>query len=73
MMAGILIRLYLFPYLSDICKRIMIERSLQLSDVNGAGAGNVGNNGLRCAIRPTNLPTENHRWVQHRENAEQHC
>ncbi|XP_037033471.1 protein Fe65 homolog isoform X4 [Bradysia coprophila] len=45
--------------LRDICKRIMIERSLQL-DANG-----VNVNGARCATRPTDLPTENRRWVRH--------
>lgn len=45
--------------LRDICKRIMIERSLQL-DANG-----VNMNGARCATRPTDLPTENRRWARH--------
>lgn len=44
----------------DICKRIMIERSLQL-DSNG-----MNTNGARCATRPTDLPTENRRWIRHR-------
>lgn len=39
----------------------MIERSLQL-DANG-----VNVNGARCATRPTDLPTENRRWVRHRK------
>ncbi|XP_041780693.1 protein Fe65 homolog isoform X3 [Anopheles merus] len=45
--------------LRDICKRIMIERSLQL-DANGSNM-----NSTRCAIRPTDLPTENRRWIRH--------
>ncbi|XP_071445584.1 amyloid beta precursor protein binding family B member 2-like isoform X3 [Hetaerina americana] len=52
--------------LRDICKKIMIERSLQQSlakpiDIGGAGVG--GRSGL--ATRPTNLPTE-HRRFHHR-------
>ncbi|XP_046395512.1 uncharacterized protein LOC124162869 isoform X2 [Ischnura elegans] len=52
--------------LRDICKKIMIERSLQQSlakpiDIGGAGSG--GRSGL--ATRPTNLPTE-HRRFHHR-------
>uniref|UniRef100_A0A182QHL1 WW domain-containing protein n=1 Tax=Anopheles farauti TaxID=69004 RepID=A0A182QHL1_9DIPT len=43
----------------DICKRIMIERSLQL-DASGSNM-----NSTRCAIRPTDLPTENRRWIRH--------
>ncbi|KFB41666.1 hypothetical protein ZHAS_00009292 [Anopheles sinensis] len=43
----------------DICKRIMIERSLQL-DANGSNLSST-----RCAIRPTDLPTENRRWIRH--------
>lgn len=52
--------------LRDICKRIMIERSLQL---DGGGGGNgMNSNGTRFgAIRPTDLPTENRRWVRHRK------
>ncbi|XP_065086001.1 protein Fe65 homolog isoform X2 [Ochlerotatus camptorhynchus] len=45
--------------LRDICKRIMIERSLQL-DTNSSSLGSS-----RCAIRPTDLPTENRRWIRH--------
>ncbi|XP_062559371.1 protein Fe65 homolog isoform X1 [Armigeres subalbatus] len=45
--------------LRDICKRIMIERSLQL-DVSSSSSGSS-----RCAIRPTDLPTENRRWIRH--------
>ncbi|XP_049540194.1 protein Fe65 homolog isoform X2 [Anopheles darlingi] len=45
--------------LRDICKRIMIERSLQL-DTNGSNLSST-----RCAIRPTDLPTENRRWIRH--------
>uniref|UniRef100_A0A182T6N4 PID domain-containing protein n=1 Tax=Anopheles maculatus TaxID=74869 RepID=A0A182T6N4_9DIPT len=37
----------------------MIERSLQL-DANGSSM-----NSTRCAIRPTDLPTENRRWIRH--------
>lgn len=48
--------------LRDICKKIMIERSLQL-DSNGA----TNMNGGRSANRPTDLPTENRRWVRHRK------
>ncbi|XP_058829100.1 protein Fe65 homolog isoform X2 [Topomyia yanbarensis] len=47
--------------LRDICKRIMIERSLQL-DTNSSSFSSS-----RCAIRPTDLPTENRRWIRHRE------
>lgn len=52
--------------LRDICKKIMIERSLQQNlakpiDINGSGIGN--RSGL--ATRPTNLPTE-HRRFHHR-------
>ena len=39
----------------------MIERSLQLD------ANNVVSNGSRSVTRPTDLPTENRRWVRHRE------
>ncbi|XP_055592063.1 protein Fe65 homolog isoform X2 [Uranotaenia lowii] len=45
--------------LRDICKRIMIERSLQL-DANSSSSSSS-----RCAIRPTDLPTENRRWIRH--------
>ncbi|XP_021706958.1 protein Fe65 homolog isoform X3 [Aedes aegypti] len=45
--------------LRDICKRIMIERSLQL-DASSSCSGSS-----RCAIRPTDLPTENRRWIRH--------
>lgn len=45
---------------SDICKRIMIERSLQI-DSNS----NMHGNESRCATRPTDLPTENRRWARH--------
>ncbi|XP_049836125.1 protein Fe65 homolog [Schistocerca gregaria] len=52
--------------LRDICKKIMIERSLQQNlakpiDISGTGGG--GRSGL--AARPTNLPTE-HRRFHHR-------
>lgn len=47
---------------SDICKRIMIERSLQLDASNGSNGGS----GARCPIRPTDLPTENRRWIRNR-------
>lgn len=45
--------------LRDICKKIMIERSLQQNlakpiDINGS----VSNNKSTSAVRPTNLPTE---------------
>ncbi|EDS31507.1 conserved hypothetical protein [Culex quinquefasciatus] len=43
----------------DICKRIMIERSLQI-DANSSSSSSS-----RCAIRPTDLPTENRRWIRH--------
>lgn len=47
--------------LRDICKKIMIERSLQL-DSNG-----VNMNGGRSGVtRPTDLPTENRRWIRNR-------
>ncbi|XP_055694424.1 protein Fe65 homolog isoform X2 [Lutzomyia longipalpis] len=48
--------------LRDICKRIMIERSLQLD------ASGTSSNGTRSAIRPTDLPTENRRWVRHTQS-----
>lgn len=38
----------------------MIERSLQLDSNNAV-------NGARCAARPTDLPTENRRWIRHRQ------
>ncbi|XP_055631903.1 protein Fe65 homolog isoform X2 [Toxorhynchites rutilus septentrionalis] len=45
--------------LRDICKRIMIERSLQLdTSISGSSSS-------RCPIRPTDLPTENRRWIRH--------
>nr|CAD7264793.1 unnamed protein product [Timema shepardi] len=52
--------------LRDICKKIMIERSLQQNlakpiDISGSGIN--GRSGL--ATRPTNLPTE-HRRMHHR-------
>ena len=37
----------------DICKKIMIERSVQLDCNNGLGSSS------KRAIRPTDLPTEN--------------
>uniref|UniRef100_A0A1B6CDF2 PID domain-containing protein n=1 Tax=Clastoptera arizonana TaxID=38151 RepID=A0A1B6CDF2_9HEMI len=48
--------------LRDICKKIMIERSLQQNlakpiDLNGTGINRTG-----LATRPTNLPTENRRF-----------
>lgn len=51
--------------LRDICKKIMIERSLQQNlakpiDIGGSGPG--GRSGL--ATRPTNLPTEHRRFHQ---------
>ncbi|KAK7872562.1 hypothetical protein R5R35_013791 [Gryllus longicercus] len=51
--------------LRDICKKIMIERSLQQNlakpvDIGGVGGGRAG-----LAARPTNLPTE-HRRFHHR-------
>lgn len=39
----------------------MIERSLQLD------GNNININGGRCVTRPTDLPTENRRWVRHRK------
>lgn len=36
----------------DICKKIMIERSVQLDGANGPNAS-------KRAVRPTDLPTEN--------------
>lgn len=39
----------------------MIERSLQLD------GNSMNTNGGRCATRPTDLPTENRRWVRHRK------
>jgi hypothetical protein len=47
-------------YDRDICKRIMIERSLQVD--NGSSNSTMG----RFAIRPTDLPT-NQRWMRPRE------
>lgn len=43
--------------LRDICKKIMIERSLQQ---NLAKPIDINNRTL--AVRPTNLPTEHRRW-----------
>lgn len=55
--------------LRDICKRIMIERSLQLegssSGLSGLSLSNLDRGG--AATRPTDLPTENRRWVRHRK------
>lgn len=54
----------------DICKKIMIERTMQSDSSNSLGGGvqfgGIGkmNGG---AIRPTNLPTENRRWIRHRK------
>lgn len=45
---------------SDICKRIMIERSLQLDTSSSMSSAES-----RCATRPTDLPTENRRWTRH--------
>lgn len=50
---------------SDICKRIMIERSLQLDASSGHLSG--GGVGGRCATRPTDLPTENRQWIRNRK------
>ncbi|XP_037913861.1 protein Fe65 homolog isoform X2 [Hermetia illucens] len=47
--------------LRDICKRIMIERSLQLDANNTSNSSNSSRN----AIRPTDLPTENRKWARH--------
>lgn len=41
----------------------MIERSLQLD------GNSMNTNGGRCATRPTDLPTENRRWIRHRKRA----
>uniref|UniRef100_A0A8D8LJ95 Protein Fe65 homolog n=1 Tax=Cacopsylla melanoneura TaxID=428564 RepID=A0A8D8LJ95_9HEMI len=55
--------------LRDICKKIMIERSLQqnlakpLVEMGGNGVGRGGSGG---AVRPTNLPTE--RRLAHRNS-----
>lgn len=55
--------------LRDICKRIMIERSLQLegssSGLSGLSLSSSSDRG--SATRPTDLPTENRRWVRHRK------
>lgn len=48
-----------YSFFRDICKKIMIERSLQLD------ANSMNTNGTRSATRPTDLPTENRRWVRH--------
>ncbi|EEB11505.1 predicted protein [Pediculus humanus corporis] len=45
--------------LRDICKKIMIERSLQQNLAKPVDINNCGRQGL--AVRPTNLPTENRR------------
>lgn len=42
----------LFDIFRDICKKIMIERSVQLDGANGPNAS-------KRAVRPTDLPTEN--------------
>uniref|UniRef100_A0A336L526 CSON003423 protein n=1 Tax=Culicoides sonorensis TaxID=179676 RepID=A0A336L526_CULSO len=66
--------------LRDICKKIMIERTMQSDTSNSilSGLGGVNNfsgnplglitNVNRSVIRPTDLPTENRRWIrQHRK------
>ncbi|XP_055320912.1 protein Fe65 homolog isoform X3 [Sitodiplosis mosellana] len=50
--------------LRDICKRIMIERSLQID----SNSGSMHANESRCATRPTDLPTENRRWARHAQS-----
>lgn len=49
----------------------MIERTLQSDSSNGLNGslqfgGNM-NGSSRSAIRPTDLPTENRRWIRHRK------
>lgn len=68
----------------DICKKIMIERTMQSDTSNGGLSGLGGVNSFsgntlcvvgggcggvnRSVIRPTDLPTENRRWIrQHRK------
>ncbi|XP_031640659.1 protein Fe65 homolog isoform X2 [Contarinia nasturtii] len=50
--------------LRDICKRIMIERSLQID----SNSSSMHANESRCATRPTDLPTENRRWARHAQS-----
>lgn len=54
------IQFFMQFFYSDICKRIMIERSLQLDT-----SCSMNTNESRCAARPTDLPTENRRWARH--------
>jgi hypothetical protein len=50
-----------FVFFRDICKKIMIERSVQLDGSNGQSAS-------KRAVRPTDLPTENRqRRMRHGE------
>ncbi|XP_063708541.1 amyloid beta precursor protein binding family B member 1-like isoform X2 [Culicoides brevitarsis] len=63
--------------LRDICKKIMIERTMQsdtsnlsaLSALNNFSASSMAAGGIGGrVIRPTDLPTENRRWIrQHRK------
>lgn len=55
---------YVFPLLHrDICKKIMIERSVQMD-----GGSNGSNSSTKRAVRPTDLPTENRqRRMRHGE------
>jgi hypothetical protein len=41
-------------FFRDICKKIMIERSVQMD-----GSGNGSHSSTKRAVRPTDLPTEN--------------
>ena len=49
----------LFYFFRDICKKIMIERSVQMDGSNGS------NSSTKRAVRPTDLPTENRRRMRH--------
>lgn len=48
-----------FNFFRDICKKIMIERSVQMDGSNGS------NSSTKRAVRPTDLPTENRRRMRH--------
>ncbi|CAO1424570.1 unnamed protein product [Diamesa serratosioi] len=48
--------------LRDICKKIMIERSVQMDGSNGS------NSSTKRAVRPTDLPTENRRRMRHAQS-----
>lgn len=52
----------------DICKKIMIERSVQMD-----GSGNGSHSSTKRAVRPTDLPTENrNRKMRHGKSGAMH-